>query len=112
LIQSAFVPGGPELVSGTVVEPLPNGLFRVELTNGAKVLAHVADRVGLDYFIVDCAETKSGSLLIFEADNTAIVHNMDPPDVFPYKPPQMRKLFDAFADMLDIRARLGRERAA
>jgi len=45
LIQSAFVPGGPELVSGTVVEPLPNGLFRVELTNGAKVLAHVADRV-------------------------------------------------------------------
>jgi len=39
------VPGGPELVSGTVVEPLPNGLFRVELTNGAKVLAHVADRV-------------------------------------------------------------------
>jgi translation initiation factor IF-1 len=33
------------LVSGTVVEPLPNGLFRVELVNGAKVLAHVADRV-------------------------------------------------------------------
>jgi translation initiation factor IF-1 len=39
------VPRGPELVSGTVVEPLPNGLFRVELSNGAKVLAHVADRV-------------------------------------------------------------------
>jgi hypothetical protein len=75
-------------------------------------LTGVADRVGLDYFIVDCAETKSGSLLIFEADNTAIVHNMDPPNVFPYKPPQMRKIFDAFADMLDIRARLGRERAA
>jgi hypothetical protein len=75
-------------------------------------LTGLADRIGLDYFIVDCAETKSGSLLIFEADNTAIVHNMDPPDVFPYKPPQMRKIFDAFADMLDIRARLGRERAA
>ena len=30
-------------------------------------------------------------LLIFEADNTAIVHNMDPPDIFPYKAPQMRK---------------------
>ena len=45
MIQSAFVPGGLELVSGTVVEPLPNGLFRVELSNGAKVLAHVADRV-------------------------------------------------------------------
>ena len=35
----------PDLVSGTVLEPLPNGLFRVELENGAKVLAHVADRV-------------------------------------------------------------------
>jgi translation initiation factor IF-1 len=45
LIQSAFVPGGPDLIRGTVVEPLPNGLFRVELQNGAKVLAHVADRV-------------------------------------------------------------------
>jgi hypothetical protein len=75
-------------------------------------LTGLADRLGLDYFIVDCAETKSGSLLIFEADNTAIVHNMDPPDVFPYKSPQMRKIFDAFGDMLDIRARLGRERAA
>jgi hypothetical protein len=44
---------------------------------------------------VDCAETKTGSLLIFEADNSAVVHNMDSPEVFPYKPPQMRKIFDA-----------------
>jgi len=28
------------------LEPLPNGLFRVELENGHKVLAHVADRLG------------------------------------------------------------------
>ena len=55
---------------------------------------------------------EDGSLLIFEADNTAIVHNMDPPDIFPYKPPQMRKIFDAFAAMLERRARHGRERAA
>ena len=34
---------------------------------------------------------ETGSLLIFEADNTAIVHNMDPPDIFPYKAPQMRQ---------------------
>jgi len=26
----------------------------------------MAERVGLDYFIVDCAETRGGSLLIFE----------------------------------------------
>jgi glutathione synthase/RimK-type ligase-like ATP-grasp enzyme len=75
-------------------------------------LAGMIDRVGLDYFTVDCAETKDGSLLIFEADNTAIVHNMDPPDIFPYKAPQMRKVFDAFAAMLERRARPAKVQAA
>ena len=78
----------------------------------ARALAGIAERIGLDYFTVDCAETKDGSLLIFEADNTAIVHDMDPPDIFPYKPPQMRKVFDAFAAMLDRRAAQQQERAA
>jgi hypothetical protein len=78
----------------------------------AVALTGIADRIGLDYFTVDCAETKSGSLLIFEADNTAIVHDMDPPDIFPYKAPQMRKVFNAFAVMLDRRASRSRERAA
>jgi hypothetical protein len=75
-------------------------------------LTGLADRIGLDYFTVDCAETKNGSLLIFEADNTAIVHDMDPPEIFPYKPPQMRKVFDAFAAMLDRHAQHAREHAA
>jgi hypothetical protein len=75
-------------------------------------LAGLAERIGLEYFTVDCAETNNGSLLIFEADNTAIVHDMDPPDIFPYKLPQMRKVFDAFAAMLDRRARQQQERAA
>ena len=75
-------------------------------------LAAMAERIGLDYFTVDCAQTRDGSLLIFEADNTAVVHNMDAADIFPYKPPQMRKIFDAFATMLERRVALGRERAA
>jgi glutathione synthase/RimK-type ligase-like ATP-grasp enzyme len=75
-------------------------------------LAGMIDRVGLDYFMVDCAETKDGSLLIFEADNTAIVHNMDPSEIFPYKAPQMQKVFDAFAAMLERRARNAQEQAA
>ncbi|MBV9564644.1 MAG: hypothetical protein JOY90_29995 [Bradyrhizobium sp.] len=75
-------------------------------------LAEIAERIGLDYFIIDCAETKEGTLLIFEADNTAVVHNMDPPDVFPYKGPQMRMIFEAFAAMLERRAAHAREQAA
>src|SRR5260370_35055112 len=72
----------------------------------------ITDRIGLDYFTIDCAENKRGELLIFEGANTAVVHNMDSPEVFPYKPPQMRRIFDAFAAMLSGRARPGRERAA
>ncbi len=75
-------------------------------------LSDVARRVGLDYFIIDCAETRDGSLLIFEADNTAVVHNMDPIAVFPYKPPQMRKIFEAFVAMLTQRVTTARECAA
>jgi hypothetical protein len=82
----------------------------VALRHG-NALAAVASRVGLDYFTIDCAENKNGELLIFEADNTAVVHNMDSPEVFPYKGPQMRKIFDAFAAML-VRARPDREQAA
>jgi hypothetical protein len=75
-------------------------------------LAAMAERIGLEYFTVDCAETGDGALLIFEADNTAVVHNMDHADVYPYKPPQMRRIFDAFAAMLVRRARNRQERAA
>jgi glutathione synthase/RimK-type ligase-like ATP-grasp enzyme len=75
-------------------------------------LAAMADRIGLDYFTVDCAENNNGELLIFEADNTAVVHNMDSPELYPYKAPQMRRIFDAFAAMLSRRSRPDRERAA
>ncbi|MBU6461486.1 MAG: hypothetical protein KGK01_08375 [Bradyrhizobium sp.] len=75
-------------------------------------LAAIAARVGLDYFIVDCAEASDGALLVFEADNAAIVHDMDRVDLFPYKQPQMRKIFDAFTAMLDRRATQQQERAA
>ena len=75
-------------------------------------LTAIADRIGLEYFTIDCAEARDGSLLIFEADNTAVVHNMDHAHVFPYKPPQMRKIFEAFAAMLERRVEERRERAA
>jgi translation initiation factor IF-1 len=32
-------------VEGTVVEPLPNAMFRVELDNGHKVLAHISGKM-------------------------------------------------------------------
>jgi translation initiation factor IF-1 len=32
-------------VEGTVIEPLPNAMFRVELDNGHKVLAHISGKM-------------------------------------------------------------------
>lgn len=54
----------------------------------------------LDYLVLDCAETQDGKLLLFEVDNSAVVHTMDPVDLFPYKQPQMRKVFNAFRALL------------
>ena len=36
-------------VEGTVVEPLPNAMFRVELENGHKILAHVSGKMRMNY---------------------------------------------------------------
>jgi translation initiation factor IF-1 len=36
-------------VEGEVIEPLPNAMFRVELSNGHKVLAHISGKIRLHY---------------------------------------------------------------
>jgi hypothetical protein len=61
---------------------------------GAFAALHAA--FGLDYFAIDCAEDGEGRLLLFEADTAMIVHDMDPPHLYPYKRPAMAKLFAAF----------------
>ena len=70
----------------------------------ADALTQMSACIGLDYVAIDCAETRDGRLLVFEADNTAIVHDMDPISVYPYKPAQMKKIFQAVQAMLFRRA--------
>ena len=36
-------------VEGTVVEPLPNAMFRVELSNGKQILAHISGKMRMNY---------------------------------------------------------------
>ena len=36
-------------VEGTVLESLPNAMFRVELENGHKVLAHVSGKMRMNF---------------------------------------------------------------
>ena len=36
-------------IEGKVIEPLPNAMFRVELKNGVKVLAHVSGKIRMNF---------------------------------------------------------------
>lgn len=36
-------------VEGTVIEPLPNAMFKVELANGHQVLAHVSGKIRMNF---------------------------------------------------------------
>jgi translation initiation factor IF-1 len=36
-------------IEGTITEPLPNAMFRVELDNGHEVLAHISGKMRMHY---------------------------------------------------------------
>ncbi|MBI4792853.1 MAG: translation initiation factor IF-1 [Deltaproteobacteria bacterium] len=36
-------------VEGTIIEPLPNAMFRVELDNGHKILAHISGKMRMHF---------------------------------------------------------------
>lgn len=56
---------------------------------------------GLDYLIIDCAESADRKLLVFEIDSAAVVHAMDSVELFPYKRAQAQKMFAAFRMLLE-----------
>ena len=69
------------------------------LRHGAS-LREISRRLGLDYAVLDCAQTSAGRLLLFEVDSRAWVHSTDDVALFPYKPAVMQKAYDAFRAML------------
>ena len=70
-----------------------------------QALGMIADRLGLDYLGLDCAEMPDGRLVLFEADVAMIVHDLDDAGLFPYKKPAMRRLFAGFEAALRAEAR-------
>ncbi|GAB5449479.1 ATP-grasp domain-containing protein [Gymnodinialimonas sp.] len=66
----------------------------------ARAFEALYQSLGLDYVGVDCAEDAEGNLVVFEADNALIVHDMDCTETFPYKTAPMQQIFAAFARML------------
>ena len=62
------------------------------------------DTVGLEYFGIDCAESKDGKLLLFEVCASLNIHAMDSVALYPYKQPHMQSIFNNFAGMLQRKA--------
>jgi len=73
----------------------------------ADAIAGIWSKTGVDYLGLDCAETRDGELLIFEAGASMNIHAMDPVETYPYKRPQMMKVFAAFTRMLERQMTLG-----
>ncbi len=65
-----------------------------------RALREIAVMLELDYVVLDCAQTRQGELLVFEADNRGWVHASDPVDSFAYKQQAMQRVFAAFRAML------------
>lgn len=63
----------------------------------------IAQRMQLDYLVMDCAETAAGDLLLFEIDHGGVVHAMDVESIFPYKNAHILKAKDAFCALLYAR---------
>lgn len=63
----------------------------------------IAERMQLDYLVMDCAQTPAGDLLLFEIDHGGVVHAMDVESMFRYKDAHIAKARQAFCDMLYAR---------
>jgi len=63
----------------------------------------LCDRIDLDYFGIDCGETRDGRLLLFEVDVAMIVHSLEDGPEFDYKKPHMERLFTAFGALVERR---------
>ena len=63
--------------------------------------ASIWEKLGLDYVGIDCGELLDGRLVLFEIETAMVIHRMDSPTLYPYKQPQMNKVFAAFDAMID-----------
>jgi len=69
-----------------------------------RALSEISRRTRLDYLILDCAELPDGTLLLFEIDTSAVIHDLDQGTDFAYKQAPMQRLFTAFETFLLARA--------
>jgi translation initiation factor IF-1 len=63
-------------VEGKVVEPLPNAMFRVELANGHKVLAHVSGKLRMHFIRILPGDRVTVELSPYDLTRGRIVYRL------------------------------------
>ena len=61
-------------VEGTVIEPLPNAMFRVELENGHKVLAHISGKMRMHFIKILAGDKVTVALSPYDLTRGRIVY--------------------------------------
>ena len=61
-------------VEGTIVEALPNAMFRVELNNGHRVLAHISGKMRMHFIQIMPGDTVSLELSPYDLTRGRIVY--------------------------------------
>ena len=60
-------------IEGTVVESLPNAMFRVELQNGHQVLAHISGKMRMHYIRILPGDKVTVQLTPYDLSKARIV---------------------------------------
>jgi len=63
-----------------------------------RMLHAIRERIGLEYFGIDCSLDSSGNLVVFEVNASMLVHERN--EGFQYKDPHVRRIKQAFDAML------------
>jgi len=61
-------------VEGTILEALPNAMFRVELENGHKVLAHISGKMRMHYIKILPGDTVRVELSPYDLTRGRIIY--------------------------------------
>ncbi|HEY8086127.1 MAG TPA: tetratricopeptide repeat protein [Methylophilaceae bacterium] len=67
---------------------------------GMALIEAIGQRLDLDYGGVDFSILPDGSLLLFEANATMLIHPEEDNDALKFKNPYVQKIFDAFSELL------------
>ena len=61
-------------LEGTVLEALPNAMFRVELENGHKILAHISGKMRMHYIKILPGDKDQDELSVYDLDRGRITY--------------------------------------